>query len=163
MERLTGQLTAISTLRHNGASDVDNQTLDFSIRPPVAMLINRITSQLNLDDVSGLGTSEQLSAAAISLDENETQFTEISLTALADVVNTNSSKLFIHVFSFDGQASASGGAAGQTMAPLLDLNYAQNPVEDRPVTMTPRTSSASSARKSGDNARTVTSFSTSTR
>lgn len=133
---ITGVLTAYSQMRTNDTSWV-TQDIDFSVRAPIGIVINRVTSQLSLNDVGGIASSEQEASFGISLNDEVTSISEAPLTALSDEITVNSDMLFVHIHQFDGDNTSGLAAAGNPNAGILDLEWGFRDIVDRPVTFNP--------------------------
>lgn len=135
---VTGTLYAHSMVRNN--SGTEPVELDFTVRAPIGIVINRVTSQLMLNDVAGLASSEQEANAQLILDPDETSTaTAWTETANSNLFNSNTKVILVHGFMFDGDQSSGLANAGQQHAPILDLNFANQEVQDRPITFQPLT------------------------
>jgi len=134
---LSPMLVAHSSIRHN-ASGVQTNDLDWSVRAPIGIVINRITLQAALNDVSGAAAGEAEMIHGISLDPNETDFNAVlTFTPLADLIDINSDFIALQHGQFDGAASASGGAAGMQHSPIVQHDWVGYPPESRPITFRP--------------------------
>jgi len=134
---LSPALHAHSSIRHN-SSGVQTNDLDWSVRAPIGIVINRITLQAALNDISGAATAEAEMIHGVSLDPNEVNFDAVAtFTPLIDLIDINSDFIALQLGQFDGAAASGGGLAGMQYAPTIQHNWVHYPVEARPITFRP--------------------------